>query len=212
MARERRVEERTDGAATAQPQEEAPTWHALSPAETADRLGTGASGLTAEDAAVRLTRHGPNEVEPERPTPWPTLLLRQFQDPLIYILLIAAAVTLALRDYADSRGDPGRGDAERGDRLRAGGPGAARDAGAGPDGRAARGGRARRPPARGPQPRAGAGRPGDADLRRARPRGPAAGPGPGPGGRRVRADRRVAGGAQADGGAGRADAGRRATS
>jgi calcium-translocating P-type ATPase len=102
MARERRVEERTDGAATAQPQEEAPTWHALSPAETADRLGTGASGLTAEDAAVRLTRHGPNEVEPERPTPWPTLLLRQFRDPLIYILLIAAGVTIALRDYADA--------------------------------------------------------------------------------------------------------------
>jgi magnesium-transporting ATPase (P-type) len=47
-------------------------------------------------------RYGPNEVETERPTAWTLLLAHQFRDPLIYILLIAAAVTIALRDYVDA--------------------------------------------------------------------------------------------------------------
>jgi magnesium-transporting ATPase (P-type) len=43
-----------------------------------------------------------DEIEEERlQTPW-ELLVHQFRDPLIYILLAAAAVTLVLRDYIDT--------------------------------------------------------------------------------------------------------------
>ena len=64
-------------------------------------LEAGPGGLTSAEAAARLARFGANEIEEERgPTMW-RLLLRQFQSPLIYILLAAAAVTLAIGEYAD---------------------------------------------------------------------------------------------------------------
>ncbi len=65
-------------------------------------LATGPGGLSEEEAAARLERYGPNEVEVEEATPWWILLLHQFTDPLIYILLVAALVTLVLRDYPDT--------------------------------------------------------------------------------------------------------------
>lgn len=74
----------------------------LSAEETRQHLGTGTGGLSQAEAAERLARHGPNEVEAEREAPWWELLLHQFKDPLIYILLAAALVTLILRDYTDS--------------------------------------------------------------------------------------------------------------
>lgn len=77
-------------------------WYAMSDVEVEAALDTRADGLTEDEAARRLAAVGPNEVEAERVTPWWRLLLRQFFDPLIYILLIAAGVTLALRDYSDA--------------------------------------------------------------------------------------------------------------
>ncbi len=79
-----------------------PPWHALPLPEVETRLGTGPHGLPAAEAAARLARFGPNELEPAPPTPWYVTLLRQFRSPVIYILLAAALVTLALRDVIDS--------------------------------------------------------------------------------------------------------------
>jgi Ca2+-transporting ATPase len=62
----------------------------------AGKLGTDLeSGLRADEAAVRLARDGPNELRaaPREPT-W-RRLLRQFQDPVIYLLLAAMAIALA---------------------------------------------------------------------------------------------------------------------
>jgi magnesium-transporting ATPase (P-type) len=89
---------------TTHPAEESSTvrWYTLEADETSDRLGTGGTGLTAEEAAVRLERYGPNEVEPERPTPGWKLLLHQLHDTLIYVLLAAAAVTAFLEEWADT--------------------------------------------------------------------------------------------------------------
>ncbi|MCX7616688.1 HAD-IC family P-type ATPase [Tepidiforma sp.] len=79
-----------------------PPWHALPLPEVEARLGTGPHGLPAADAASRLARFGPNEIEPAPPTPWYVTLLRQFRSPVIYILLAAALVTLILRDLVDA--------------------------------------------------------------------------------------------------------------
>jgi magnesium-transporting ATPase (P-type) len=52
------------------------------------------SGLTLAEAALRRERYGPNRL-PRRPPPsaW-EILLRQFKSPLIYVLAIAAVVSL----------------------------------------------------------------------------------------------------------------------
>ena len=56
-------------------------------------------GLTTEEARRRLARYGPNELQAEPPIPAWRKFLAQFQDVLIALLLIAAAVSLAVWLY-----------------------------------------------------------------------------------------------------------------
>ncbi len=81
----------------------ATAWHALDAAGVTETLGSDASrGLTGAEARIRLARHGPNSLPPpHRRGPWLRLAL-QFHNPLIYVLLAAAAITLGLRDYLDA--------------------------------------------------------------------------------------------------------------
>ncbi len=59
-------------------------------------------GLTAAEAARRLAEHGPNEVgREEEPSPW-ALLARQFQGAMIWLLLAACGVSVALGEAADA--------------------------------------------------------------------------------------------------------------
>ncbi|MFZ5870800.1 MAG: HAD-IC family P-type ATPase, partial [Actinomycetota bacterium] len=59
-------------------------------------------GLDDAEAARRLEAFGPNEL-PEDHRAGPLLrLARQLHHPLIYVLLAAAAITLALREYVDA--------------------------------------------------------------------------------------------------------------
>ncbi|WP_187326470.1 cation-translocating P-type ATPase [Pseudomonas lini] len=63
-------------------------------------------GLSNAQAQARLNRDGPNElrVQPVKPA-W-HYLLAQFQDPLVYLLLVAVAITLAIWLLSDSRDWP----------------------------------------------------------------------------------------------------------
>jgi len=80
----------------------APPWHALPPEEVLRRLEAGAGGLSAAQAAERLARHGPNAL-PERRRRSPLLFfLTQFRSPLVYLLLAAAAIALALGERGDA--------------------------------------------------------------------------------------------------------------
>ena len=54
-----------------------------------------ATGLTSADAAARLQRDGRNELRAKAPEPLWRKILRQFQDPLIYLLLVAVAISTA---------------------------------------------------------------------------------------------------------------------
>ena len=64
-------------------------------AEVVRLLGTDiALGLTPEDAAGRLAADGPNELDAAPITPTWRKVLAQFQDPLIYLLLAATAVSV----------------------------------------------------------------------------------------------------------------------
>ena len=79
-----------------------PSWHALSVDRVEATLGTGAGGVTEEEAARRLANVGPNALEEQPPTSPFVLLLHQFTSPLIYILLVATVVTLLLGEYIDA--------------------------------------------------------------------------------------------------------------
>ncbi len=82
--------------------DEAIAWHALDRPTLLERLRSDPAGLSDEEAARRLQRFGPNRL-PERPPPSPLVLfLAQFRSPLIYILLIAAGISLALGDATDA--------------------------------------------------------------------------------------------------------------
>ena len=85
----------TPTAPTDAPAPAATPW-AEEPDSVASRLGVDpASGLSADEAAARLGRYGPNQLEAAERVPAWRKLLAQFQDPLIYLLIAAAVVSLA---------------------------------------------------------------------------------------------------------------------
>ncbi len=78
------------------------SWHALSPDEALKRLDSGEGGLSGDEAERRASRFGSNEL-PEEDRPGPLrIFLRQFRDPLVYVLLIAGVVSLALDNLANA--------------------------------------------------------------------------------------------------------------
>src|SRR3990167_4974194 len=58
-------------------------------------------GLTKEEAERRLKEYGPNKLPEGKADSVPVIFLRQFQSPLIYILLAAAAVIFAIGETVD---------------------------------------------------------------------------------------------------------------
>ncbi|MDZ7393606.1 MAG: HAD-IC family P-type ATPase, partial [candidate division KSB1 bacterium] len=73
-----------------------PLWHTLSGEEVLARLGSGPNGLSSAEAARRLAQYGPNELqEAEQISRW-KILLSQFKNVLVIILLVATAISAAL--------------------------------------------------------------------------------------------------------------------
>ena len=65
-------------------------------------LGASRTGLSARQAAARQRRFGANRVEETDETHAGTLLLRQFSNPLVLILLFGATVSLVLREWTEA--------------------------------------------------------------------------------------------------------------
>jgi Mg2+-importing ATPase len=65
-------------------------------------LGTSERGLASSEAANRRATHGPNAIRPHRNTGTFTLLIRQFNSPIILILIVAAVLSLFLSDSVDA--------------------------------------------------------------------------------------------------------------
>jgi Ca2+-transporting ATPase len=74
----------------------------LPPGEVVALLATGDRGLSAGEVAARLERYGHNQLPEEPPASVLVVMARQFRSPLIYILLAATLVTLALTEYLDA--------------------------------------------------------------------------------------------------------------
>jgi magnesium-transporting ATPase (P-type) len=71
-------------------------WHAIDLDSLLTLLNTNAHGLTSEEARLRRNRYGLNRLPRRRPASIRQILLRQFKSPLIFILAIAAAVSLLI--------------------------------------------------------------------------------------------------------------------
>ncbi len=59
-------------------------------------------GLAETEAKDRLRKYGPNALPQEKADWWVLILLRQFKNPLIFILVLAGLVTFFLREYTDT--------------------------------------------------------------------------------------------------------------
>lgn len=66
------------------------------------KLGTSPGGLSSAEAARRLMKFGPNAFKREaKQTAW-QILLKQFRSSLIYLLIVACALSLLLKDLNDA--------------------------------------------------------------------------------------------------------------
>jgi P-type Ca2+ transporter type 2C len=78
-------------------------WHTLSADRVVSELRVDTHrGLTSADAELRLAAHGPNRLPRRPPTAWWRILLRQLVSPVIFILLLAAALSMAIGHLTDA--------------------------------------------------------------------------------------------------------------
>jgi magnesium-transporting ATPase (P-type) len=77
-------------------------WHALEAGEVEQTLGSSPAGLTDDGVDRALAEWGFNELEEAPPLSKLAIVLRQFKSPLIYILVVATAVTVGLGEYIDA--------------------------------------------------------------------------------------------------------------
>jgi magnesium-transporting ATPase (P-type) len=77
-------------------------WHALEEEELFEKLCSSFQGLTGQEAALRLADYGPNALPVQEGPGIGTIFLHQFKNPLIYILLAAALISILIGDAKDA--------------------------------------------------------------------------------------------------------------
>ena len=60
------------------------------------------NGLTEEEANKRQRKYGENELKHKEPKKWYEMFLEQLNEPLIFILFIAAAISMLLGEISDT--------------------------------------------------------------------------------------------------------------
>ncbi len=60
------------------------------------------TGLSAAEAEKRLQEHGPNQLKEQKPKTPLQLFLAQLNDPMIYILIVAAGISFILKEASDA--------------------------------------------------------------------------------------------------------------
>ncbi len=81
--------------------QEQKNWHAISGEDALRELQSKISGLDENEAAKRLSERGQNVLTGRKKTPAFFILLHQFASPLVYILLVAAAVKFSIKGILD---------------------------------------------------------------------------------------------------------------
>src|SRR5712691_5428274 len=82
------------------PDSPGPVWHTLSIEDALREQGVdAASGLSLADAEARLKKYGPNAFTAEQKEPGWRAFLRQYQDPMQILLLVAAIASLIIQQW-----------------------------------------------------------------------------------------------------------------
>lgn len=76
--------------------------HALATDEVLHALSTSERGLSQQEARSRLASVGRNALPHAESASIPIVFFRQFLNPLVYILLVAAMISAAMRDLSDA--------------------------------------------------------------------------------------------------------------
>src|SRR4030042_5456656 len=78
-------------------------WFSKSIEEVLNELNVDpATGLSKEEARVRLERYGPNILKKKKKKGIFQMFVEQLQDWLIYVLFVAVVITLFMGEYIDS--------------------------------------------------------------------------------------------------------------
>lgn len=78
-------------------------WFLQSKTDVLEKLGVDPDrGLSGAEAAARLSAYGPNRLKKEKKKTILQMFVAQLQDWLIYVLLAAVVVTLAMGEYMDA--------------------------------------------------------------------------------------------------------------
>jgi magnesium-transporting ATPase (P-type) len=90
------------GGDTAEDGADRQSWHALSREEALRQLAAQQSGLSSAEAAARLSRFGPNILPHAKRRSVAAIAFGQLKSPLIYLLLIAASISILLGERDDA--------------------------------------------------------------------------------------------------------------
>ncbi|MCG9971680.1 cation-translocating P-type ATPase [Christiangramia crocea] len=77
-------------------------WYRLTEEEAMERLNTSIAGLTSSDIPDRVSRYGKNVLPSRKRLTLFRVVINQFLNPLIYILLGAGGVSIILEEYSDA--------------------------------------------------------------------------------------------------------------
>ena len=78
------------------------TYWSLPATSLATSLGSRPEGLTTDEARQALAKHGANSIEASAHAGAIRLLLRQFESPLVLILIFAAVVSIAVQEWTEA--------------------------------------------------------------------------------------------------------------
>jgi potassium/sodium efflux P-type ATPase len=73
----------------------------LSADEVLKKFSASANGLSEKEAKKRLAEYGPNKIEKKQTWRWLVLIGHQFNDALVWILLVAAGLAVIFREWRD---------------------------------------------------------------------------------------------------------------
>ena len=77
-------------------------WHTLSVSAAMEAARTTAAGLSRPEAASRLVDVGPNRLQSPRPVPLSRIFKEQLSSVVVFLLVIAGVVSVALSDYFEA--------------------------------------------------------------------------------------------------------------
>jgi Ca2+-transporting ATPase len=80
-----------------------PEWHTLTVEQTLEKCATSPKiGLSAEEVSERLAKFGPNQLDEAPPITFWQMLLEQFNDFVVILLLVAAVISAVLGDWIEA--------------------------------------------------------------------------------------------------------------